>query len=239
MIKSRAASQAPSPTPPPQSIDALRRRARHRLIGASMLVLVGVVGFSLLFDTQPRPIAVDIPIEIPAKTAPVAAPAASKAPEAPSVEKSIEKAAEQAPEPVAAAKPVETPAQPEPEKAVAVAPPADPPPVLAPAVPNSTGTGSKATPSSTESGSGDASNGSDGGGLRLVVQVGAFAETSRAQEVRQKIERAGMKTYTHVAQTSQGKRIRVRLGPYSNRAEAEKAASRVKALGYPAAILTL
>ena len=31
------------------------------------MVLVGVVGFPLLFDTQPRPIAVDIPIEIPGK----------------------------------------------------------------------------------------------------------------------------------------------------------------------------
>jgi DedD protein len=34
----------------------MRRRARHRLIGAAVLVLIGVVGFPLLFDTQPRPI---------------------------------------------------------------------------------------------------------------------------------------------------------------------------------------
>nr|MCU0763630.1 SPOR domain-containing protein [Hydrogenophaga sp.] len=34
-------------------------------------------------------------------------------------------------------------------------------------------------------------------------------------------------------------RIRVRLGPFSNRPDAEKAAARVKALGLPAAILTL
>ena len=43
----------------------MRRRARHRLIGAAVLVLLGVVGFPILFDTQPRPIQVDIPIEIP------------------------------------------------------------------------------------------------------------------------------------------------------------------------------
>ena len=49
----------------PESIEAMRKRARHRLIGAGVLVLIGVVGFPLLFDTQPRPIAVDIPIEIP------------------------------------------------------------------------------------------------------------------------------------------------------------------------------
>src|SRR5512133_869913 len=63
--------------PPPESIEAMRTRARHRLIGAGVLVLVGVIGFPLLFDTQPRPIAVDIPIEIPDrnKVKPLPAPA--------------------------------------------------------------------------------------------------------------------------------------------------------------------
>src|SRR5690606_40586646 len=50
---------------PAESVEAMRRRARHRLLGAGVLVLAGVVGFPMLFDTQPRPIAVDIPIEIP------------------------------------------------------------------------------------------------------------------------------------------------------------------------------
>lgn len=68
-----AASQAA----PPESLEALRRRAKHRLMGSVVLVLAGVVGFPLLFDTQPRPVAVDIPIEIPGKTTskPLATPA--------------------------------------------------------------------------------------------------------------------------------------------------------------------
>jgi DedD protein len=74
---------------------------------------------------------------------------------------------------------------------------------------------------------------------RFIVQVGAFAETARAQQVRQQLERAGLKTYTHVADTAEGKRIRVRLGPFSTRADAEKAAAKAKATGLPAAILTL
>lgn len=52
-----------------------RSRARHRLIGAVVLVVVGLVTFPLLFDTQPRPVAVDIPIEGPAKRGTAAAPA--------------------------------------------------------------------------------------------------------------------------------------------------------------------
>ena len=61
----------------PESIEAMRRHAKHRLIGAAVLVLIGVIGFPLLFDTQPRPIAVDIPIEIPDrnKARPLAVPA--------------------------------------------------------------------------------------------------------------------------------------------------------------------
>ena len=67
----------------------------------------------------------------------------------------------------------------------------------------------------------------------------AGADEARARETRLKLERAGLKTYTHVAQTAEGRRIRVRVGPYESRAEAEKVATRVKALGLPAAILTL
>ena len=45
--------------------------------GAAVLVLLGVVGFPMLFDTQPRPIPVDVPIEIPDrnKAAPLVVPA--------------------------------------------------------------------------------------------------------------------------------------------------------------------
>ena len=64
-------------TPQAESIEVMRRRARHRLIGAAVLVLIGVIGFPMLFDTQPRPIPVDIPIEIPDrnKVAPLVVPA--------------------------------------------------------------------------------------------------------------------------------------------------------------------
>ena len=54
---------------PAESVEALRRRARHRLIGASVLVVVGVVGFPLLFDTQPRPVSTDIAVDIPDRSA--------------------------------------------------------------------------------------------------------------------------------------------------------------------------
>jgi DedD protein len=220
-------------------MEAVRQRARHRLIGASILVLVGVVGFSLLFDTQPRPIAVDIPIEIPAKAAPAAPAAGSSAASAENAGASAKKN-EPAPEP-ALSEPVA--AAPAPVQEAPAPVPADPPRVLAPAPAPAPASGAsssaKTAVPSAPSAPADTAGSNDGDSLRLVVQVGAFAEAARAREVRLKIEAAGMKTYTHVAETSEGRRIRVRLGPFSSRADADKAVARVKALGYPARILTL
>jgi len=84
-FKFRKRTDEPSALPvPPESIDVMRKRAKHRLLGAALLVLVGVLGFPLLFDKQPRPIAVDIPIEIPdrAKVKPLSIPAPVIAPKA-------------------------------------------------------------------------------------------------------------------------------------------------------------
>ena len=74
---------------------------------------------------------------------------------------------------------------------------------------------------------------------RFIVQIGAFADSDKARETRMKVERAGLTTYTQVVETPEGKRTRVRVGPFTNRAEADKAAAKIRALDLPAAILTL
>jgi DedD protein len=68
-----AAAAATTYAEPPDAAEAVREaraRARRRLMGATVLLLAGVIGFPLLFETQPRPIPVDLPIDIPARTAP-------------------------------------------------------------------------------------------------------------------------------------------------------------------------
>ena len=239
-----------------ESVEVMRKRAKHRLIGAVVLVLAGVIGFPLLFDTQPRPVAVDIPIEIPAKsgvkplmmpaTAPAVAasavPAGSEKVATPTslspreeiiTEKKAEAPAESAQAAIKKEAKLEPKPEPKPEPKVAAKTSATPPaadesarakallegkvPAAAPAA--------KAAPAEAEG--------------RLVVQVGAFADADKAREVRQKLERAGLKTYTQVAETKDGKRIRVRVGPFASKADADKAASKIKGLDLPAAILTL
>ena len=75
--------------------------------------------------------------------------------------------------------------------------------------------------------------------VRYVVQFGAFADAASAQEARLKAERQGLKTYAQQVDTPQGKRIRVRLGPFTDKAEADKAAAALRKAGLPGAVLTL
>jgi DedD protein len=74
---------------------------------------------------------------------------------------------------------------------------------------------------------------------RFVVQAGAFADAHAAQTVRNKIEKAGFKTYTQVVDTPQGKRVRVRVGPFASREDAERALHKLQGLGLGGAVLTL
>ena len=74
---------------------------------------------------------------------------------------------------------------------------------------------------------------------RFIVQVGAYGENKAAQEMRAKIEKLGLKTYAQAVDTADGRRVRVRLGPFANREEAERAAAKLKGAGLPGAILTL
>ncbi|MFT3717573.1 SPOR domain-containing protein [Pseudorhodoferax sp.] len=268
------------PASPAESIDDMRRRARHRLIGAAVLVAIGVLGFPLLFDTQPRPVQVDIPIEIPDrdKTRPPTAAAAGRvtpaepeaaapparpeppptvtadaslgareevvpdhapaaAPPAPAKAgaepKHEPKPAAPKPEPKPEAKPEPKKPEPKPELKPEPKPERKAPDDGARARALLDG---KATP--TPAAAAPAVAAADQAG-RFVVQVGAFADADKARETRQRLERAGLKTYTQEVDTKDGKRIRVRVGPFSQRAEADKAVERLKGLGLQASVLSL
>lgn len=244
-----------TPAPAAESVEAMRKRARHRLIGASVLVLVGVIGFPLLFDSQPRPISVDIPIEIPDKntvkplgSATQVKPAADVVVESDGGKEYVGKAPAPAAEPAVSrsatgtvgSTPAPAPAKPEPkpvEKPIEkpVEKPADKPPARsddgakarallegrdAPAAKPVTSTVTAAS-------------------SRFVVQVGAFSDVVKAQEARAKLERAGLKTYTQVVNPKEGKRIRVRVGPFESKGDADKTADKIRKLDLPASVLEL
>lgn len=243
--KRKGADEPVAPASPAESIEAMRRRARHRLIGAVVLVLAAVIGFPLLFDTQPRPVAVDIPIEIPDRNkvpplqpsaavstgrvtpaVPATAPAASAVvPAAPAVAASpAEPAPRAAAAPEPKPEPIEKAARSEPEKTP------DPKPELKAAADDAAKARALLEGRTVSTAA---------AGTRYVVQVGAFGEREKARQAQIKLERAGLKNYTNVADTKDGKRIRVRAGPFGSRAEADQAAEKIKGLDLPAVILTL
>lgn len=263
---------------PAESVETLRRRARHRLIGAAVLVLLGVIGFPLLFDTQPRPVSVDIPIEIPDRNrvAPLSVPAPAPAPSSrvaaatPSAGGVITESADgseiaspapiapleqrtsapaQKPEPAPEPSKPEPKPEPKPERPKPAEPKPEPKPEAkpepksearpTPAKPQDDGARARALLEGKAPAAAAAAAASADKAGRFVVQVGAFAEADKAREVRQRLERSGLKTYTTVVKTADGERTRVRVGPFGTRAEADQAAGKVKGLSLPASVLGL
>ena len=228
---------------PAETIDGMRRRARHRLIGAALLVLVGVVGFPLLFDTQPRPVASDIPIDIPdkAKVKPLNVVKVEKAVE---TEQPVATPAKEAKEPKVSA---ESSLDPK-EEVVASRPVAKPEKPAKPESKPEAKSEPKPEPKPAHKPDDDAAKAralldgkavADAGDGRFIVQVGAFADADKAREARLKLEHAGLKTYTQVVDTKDGQRTRVRVGPFTSKAEAEKAANKIKGMALSASILSL
>lgn len=74
---------------------------------------------------------------------------------------------------------------------------------------------------------------------RYIVQVGAFGDATAAHEARMKVERLGIKTYTHEIGAGNTRKIRVRVGPYATKAEADRAMNTLRKGGLSGALLTL
>lgn len=258
-FKFRFPGQAPATegvaTAPSESIEIVRRRARHRLTGSVVLVLLAVVGFPLLFDTQPRPVSVDTPIVVPdrqktpALTSNVAVPP-SQAPAKPLL-----------PDPSAVVPPqssldareevVPKPAEPSTQKATEQVTDKPDLKALAPALekPQTPKAEVKAEPKpvvppkSKDDGL-KAQALLDGKPVtptpaRTAIQVGAFSDAAKIREVRSKLEQSGLKTYTQVVDKDGKSTTRIRVGPFESKEEADKAAARIRKLDLPAVILKL
>jgi len=259
---------------PAESVEVIRKRARHRLMGSVILVLGAVVGLPLLFDSQPRPVAIDTPIVIPDRNqaAPLAPPVAGKS--AGSKERPPNIVPDQtAPQSVktdvanvAALDANEELVNKEGKSEVKTETKIEQKPEAKSEPKTDIKTESKVEPkadsktdkkqeikSDAKDGVKDASkdaakakallDGQDvtkpSDAVRSVVQVGAFADAAKAKEARSKLEQAGIKTYTQEIETKEGKRIRVRVGPFASKEEADKAAEKIRKLNLPATVLKL
>ncbi len=232
------------------ALQAARTRARRRLIGAVVLLAAGIVVFPLVFETQPRPVATDLPIEVPARkdggsVGGPSRPAAKRPPttgvvppEAP-VEPPSTPVAAAASAPGESAPVAAPPAASKPAERVAAVPspkPAAPPPAPKPTSVAKAEDAHRAKSLLEGKPAAAAAEAKEG---RFVVQVGAFTDAAALKDARQRVEKLGLKTYTQVVETDAGKRTRVRVGPFATREEADHAAAKLKSAALPAAVLTL
>ena len=71
----------------------------------------------------------------------------------------------------------------------------------------------------------------DADGGKFVVQVAALATQDKVDELQAKLRDAGIHSYTQKVSSPAGQRIRVRVGPFGSRDEAEKTRAKLQKLG--------
>jgi DedD protein len=210
----------------------LKKRARRRLVGAVVFASVVVVILPMIMDHQPRQAVQDVEIRIPGQDEKPFAPRFAVAPVEKAPSAALEKPAPVAeaakPTAVVVEKPVEKPVEKsvEPAAEKAVAKPVEKPQEKPAAKPQESearraeailaGQGSAAAP--VKAG-------------EFVILIGAFASEDNIRSIRNKLQEKGVRTYTEPLDTPNGKRTRVRAGPFPNREAAEKALEKMKQVG--------
>jgi DedD protein len=233
----------------------LKKRARRRLVGALAFVSVVAVVLPMVMDHEPRQVVQDVEIRIPGQDEKPFAPKFSAAP----VEKSVNKPSDSPPakpptevaesrvvaQPTARVvetvkeksvdKPVEkTPVKVEklseksPEKSTekALAKPAE-----KPAAKNDDAKRAAAILGGQSS---DAKPVSASG--EYLVLIGAFSNEANVKNLKAKLAEQGIRTFSEPLDTPQGKKTRVRAGPFASREAAEKALEKMQRIGVSGAI---
>jgi DedD protein len=189
----------------------LRARTRRRLIGAALLLLGTVLVLPMLLDSPPKRVGDDVAITVGAAPPPKRAddrPAPAPEPKVTEPAAPVAEPAQPVAEPAAATPPPVPLASPEPKPpAEATAPP--PRPVPAPAQ-------------------------KDG---KVAVQVAALSTLAAAEELQVLLIKDGFTAYVMPVTTVSGVVHRVRVGPYPNRDEAQRAVERLKSAGHKATLV--
>lgn len=225
----------------------LEKRARRRLVGAVAFVSVVAVVLPMVMDNEPRQAMQDVEIRIPGQdekpfapkfavtpvAPPVASPAEAAAPDAavarsdvqPNArvvevvrDKEADKPAEKAPD-----KPVAKAAEKAPEK-VAEKPLAKP--VEKPVAKTDD---AKRAAAILAGQPGDAPPAKANG--EFLVLIGAFSSEANVANLKAKLGEQGIKVYTEPLDTPQGRKTRVRAGPFASREAADKALVKMQKIG--------
>lgn len=239
----------------------LKKRARRRLVGAIFFVSVVAVVLPMVMDHEPRQAVQDVEIRIPGQDEKPFAPKFAAAPVEKAPEKAVEKpvvmpsdkppsaAPDAKPtarvlEVVKDSKPADKPADkpsekpaPKPEKTpekTAEKPAAKAADKAAEKLADKPKEDAKRAAAILAGQPADA-KGADGkpaakAGEYLVL-IGAFSNEANVKTLKTKLSEQGIKTFSEPLDTPQGKKTRVRAGPFPNREAAEKALEKMQRIG--------
>ena len=187
-------------------VNTLKRRSRRRLVGAVALVLLAVIVLPMVFDSEPRQtvpsVSVRIPPEDEGKFAPKLSTPAPAA-EAPPA------SAKPAPAPSAAARP-------------STAKQAKVEPNAKRAEPKPAPRGEPAERARAEAALKN---------VEFVVPVAALADRDKVEALTARLAAAKMPYYTEPVATASGPVTRVRVGPFADRASADRAHEKLIDMG--------
>ena len=233
----------------PDNAEQLRRRANRRLLGASILLLIAIIAVPMFLEREPPPLPDNVDVRIPpvegTKFEPKfpagtdAKKSGSKVVEKPAEIPAITEpsGAQAAISGVIAAPPVPAPAPPvaavvpkaapaEAKPTVAAPKEAEKPAAKAPAKPADTAAAKEATPADRKSG-------------QHVVQVIAVRDPETAKQLYDKAKGLKFPAYTEKIDVTNGTVIRVRVGPYATKQQAETARAKLVKAGFEAKVLVL
>lgn len=186
-----------------QDVDTLKRRGRRRLVGAIALVLLAVIVLPMVFDAEPRKGAPPVSVRVPGE---------DDTPFTPKVTPKAAPAAKSeapAPRSEAPAAKSDTPAaRTEAPVAKSEAPRKEP--------------AAKPEPKAETAASGKPAE----SGTQYMVPVGAYANPEKV------VARLAEAKIPYFTEPAKGKVVRVRAGPFASKEAADKAAEKLKGLGF-------
>ena len=229
----------------------LKKRARRRLVGAVAFVSVVAVVLPMVMDHEPRQTVQDVEIRIPGQDEKPFAPKFAVASTEKLPEKSVDlpaaKAAVEVPEPKTVVQPTarvletvkdkavdksaEKPVEKAPEKTLVKLEKLAVKPVEKATAKNDDAKraasilGGQATEAKTSAKSGD-----------YLILIGAFSNEANVKNLKAKLGEQGIKTFSEPLDTPQGKKTRVRAGPFTSREAADKALAKMQKIGVSGAV---
>jgi DedD protein len=237
-----------------------KKRARRRLIGAVALVLAAVVGLPMILDSEPKPLADDIAIQIPSKDKLLPPPTNARPGNPPAASRVAASASLDPKEEVIAPPPDAAQAATKTTSPISEAAPRadeqaakEDKPVVKPAKAPKAGAADKAADhtalASAKPDTKAVEKNDDAARARallegksdpqatekkpakFVIQVAALATKEKIDELQSKLKAAGIKSYTQKVATASGDRTRIRVGPFASKEDAEKMRARIVKLG--------